>query len=113
LSAGMRSRLPSRLAGYSDQLVVLPCRLGLRLWEVAVVSVALQIGMLPLMARDFHRVSFVAPVANIPAVLLTAVIVPFGFISLALGAVWKGLGFVVGPVLNFLIGVLAASIRWF
>jgi len=40
-----------------------------------------ELGMLPLMAGDFHRVSFIAPVANIPAVLLTAVIVPFVIIT--------------------------------
>ena len=113
LSARLRSVLPSKLAGYSDRFVVFPCRVGLRLWELAVVSVALQIGMLPLMARDFHRVSFIAPVANIPAVLLTAVIVPFGFVSIALGAAWRSLGIVLGHILSFLIGTLAASTHWF
>jgi len=113
LSARLGSMLPSKLAGHSDQMVVFPCRVGLRLWELAVLSIALQIGMLPLMARDFHRVSFIAPVANIPAVLLTAVIVPFGFASLAVSAVWKGLGLVFGRVLGFLIGTLAASMHWF
>jgi competence protein ComEC len=113
LSGRMRSLLPSRLAGYADQIVVFPCRVGLRLWELAVLSIALQIGMLPLLARDFHRVSFIAPVANIPAVLLTGVIVPFGFVSLAASAMWRGLGIVLGHVLSLLIGLLAASTHWF
>jgi competence protein ComEC len=113
LSAWLRPFLPSKLAGHSDRLIVLPCRVALRLWELAVISIALQLGMLPLMAEDFHRVSFIAPAANIPAVLLTAVIVPFGFASLAIGALWKGLGMVLGRALGFLIGVLAASIHWF
>ena len=73
----------------------------------------LQIGMLPLMARDFNRVSFIAPVANIPAVLLTGIIVPLGFAALAVGAVWKGCGLLLGRALGFLIGMLAASIHWF
>jgi competence protein ComEC len=113
LSAWLRSVMPSKLASYSDQFVVFPCRVGLRLWELAVLSVALQIGMLPLMARDFHRVSFIAPLANIPAVLLTGVIVPFGFVSIVLGAAWKGLGIVLGHILSFWIGTLLASIHWF
>jgi competence protein ComEC len=113
LSAWLRSLLPSRLAGRSHQLIVFPCRVVLRLWELAVLSIALQVGMLPLMARDFHRVSFISPVANIPAVLLTALIVPFGFASLAIGAVWKNLGVVLGRALSFLVGVLAASVHWF
>ena len=113
LSAWLRSRLPSKLAGHSDQVVVFPFRVGLRLWELAVLSLALQIGMLPLMAADFHRVSFVAPLANIPAVLLTAIIVPFGFASLVLGAVWSHLGIVLGRALSILIGMLVASMHWF
>ena len=113
LSAWLGRILPSKLANHSDQIITLPCRAGLRLWELAVLSVALQIGMLPLMARDFHRVSFIAPVANIPAVLLTGIIVPFGFASLAIGAIWKGLGMVLGGGLSFLIGVLAGSMHWF
>jgi competence protein ComEC len=38
--------------------------------------------MLPLMARDFHRISLLGPVANLFAVPLTGVIVPLGFFSL-------------------------------
>lgn len=113
VSAWLRSLLPARVERYCDGVVVLPCRVGLRLWELAVLSLALQIGMLPLMARDFHRVSFIAPAANISAVLLTGIIVPFGFAALALGAMWKGCGILLGRVLGFLIGMLAASIHWF
>jgi competence protein ComEC len=112
-SAWLRSRLPSKLADYCDPFVVMPCRIGLRLWELAVLSVALQIGMLPLMARDFHRVSFIAPLANIPAVLLTSIVVPFGFAALALSSVWTHLGVVLGRVLGFLIAMLAACTHWF
>ncbi len=113
VSAWLRPWLPSKVARYSHQIVVLPCRVGLRLWELAVLSIALQIGMLPLMASDFHRVSFIAPVANIPAVLFTGLIVPFGFVSLGLSAVWKGFGAVLGPALALLIGALAGSTQWF
>jgi competence protein ComEC len=112
-SSWLRSRLPSKLAQYCDRIVVIPCRVGLRLWELAVLSIALQIGMLPLMARDFHRVSFIAPVANIPAVLLTSILIPFGFAALVLGAIWKTLGIVLGRALSFLIAMLTASTHWF
>ena len=60
-----------------------PIRTGLRLWDIVLLSVAIQIGMLPLLAQDFHRVSLVGPLSNIPAVLLTGLIVPFGFLALA------------------------------
>ena len=36
-----------------------PLPRGLRLWELIVISAALQIGMLPLMAQYFHRISLV------------------------------------------------------
>jgi competence protein ComEC len=113
LSNWLRARLPAILGHYANNLIVFPCRVGLRLWELAVLSIALQIGMLPLMARDFHRVSFVAPLANIPAVLLTAIIVPFGFASLAIAAIWRHFGIVLGHGLSFLIALLAASMHWF
>ena len=109
----LRTRVPTKLAQYCDQIVVTPCHVGLRLWELAVLSIALQIGMLPLMARDFHRVSFIAPVANIPAVLLTSILVPVGFAALIFGAIWKTLGFVLGRALSFLIEMLTGSIHWF
>jgi competence protein ComEC len=113
VSAWLRSLLPSKLGRYCDQIVVMPCRIGLRVWQLAVLSVALQIGMLPLMARDFHRVSFIAPIANIPAVLLTSLVVPFGFASLAFAAVWRTFGIVLGRALSLLIAMLVASIHWF
>ena len=113
VAARLRPRLPGRVGGYCDDFVALPCRAGLRLWELAVLSTVLQIGMLPLMARDFNRVSFIAPLANIPAVLLTGIIVPLGFAALAVGAVWRGCGLLLGHALGFLIGMLAASIHWF
>jgi competence protein ComEC len=112
-SSWLRSRLPSAFSRYCDSFLILPCRAGLRLWELAILSIALQIGMIPLMARDFHRISLIAPVANVPAVLLTGVIVPFGFAALAFGAVWKSLGVILGRALGVLIGLLAASIHWF
>jgi len=113
VSAWLGSRLPAKLRQYCDQVVVTPCRIALRLWELAVLSIALQTGMLPLMARDFHRVSFIAPIANIPAVLLTSVLVPVGFASLALGAIWRSLGIVLGRALSLLIAMLVASTDWF
>jgi competence protein ComEC len=44
--------------------------------------------MLPLLARDFHRVSLAGPLSNIPAVILTGVIVPLGFLALLATIQW-------------------------
>ena len=43
-----------------------------------VLSVILQLGMLPSLAYYFHRVTLAGPFANVPAVLLTGVAVPIG-----------------------------------
>ena len=63
-----------------------------RLWEVFLVSLTIQIGMVPIMAHYFHRVSMSGPLANMPALLLSSLIVPFGFITLGLDALWTRLG---------------------
>jgi predicted membrane metal-binding protein len=54
--------------------------------EMIALSAVLQFGMLPLMARDFHRMTVMGPLANLFAVPLTGVIVPLGFFTLG-GAV--------------------------
>ena len=64
-------------------LLVVPLRISLRLWELMVISAVLQLGMLPPLAYYFHRVTLAGPLANIPAVLLTGLIVPLGFFTLA------------------------------
>ncbi len=60
------SRLPTSLSRFAPSVVTAPCRVALRVTEMVVISVALQIGLLPLMAQHFHRLSVVAPVANVP-----------------------------------------------
>ena len=61
---------------------------GLRVWELLVLSFVLQLGMLPLMAQEFHRVALLGPLANLFVVPLTGVIVPFGFVCLGCAGVW-------------------------
>jgi competence protein len=57
---------------------------SLRLWDVVLLSLVIQWGMMPLLAGDFHRVSLIGPVSNIPAVVLTGLMVPLGFVTLAM-----------------------------
>jgi competence protein ComEC len=66
------ARLPLRIAAPLEN--VLACGIGftLRAWELMVLTLALQIGMLPLMARDFHRITLAAPFANGPRCRLPA-----------------------------------------
>jgi competence protein ComEC len=106
-------RLPQRLAPHASLLVASPIRTSLRLWDIVLLSVAIQIGMLPLLAQDFHRVSLVGPLSNIPAVLLTGLIVPFGFLTLLATFVWIRFAALLAKALGFLTGLLLATIEWF
>ena len=62
-----------------------------RLWEIVLLSVVIQWGMMPILAQDFHRVSLAGPLSNIPAVILTGLIVPLGFLTLLATFVWARL----------------------
>src|SRR4029077_5900065 len=84
----LSSRMPPWAVKRADFLLALPIRAGLRLWEVALLSAVIQWGMMPLMAQDFHRVTLAGPLSNIPAVLLTGLIVPLGFLTLLFTFVW-------------------------
>ena len=88
-------------------------RTGLRLWEIVLLSAVIQCGMMPLLAQDFHRVSLAGPMSNVPAVLLTAIIVPLGFLTLGMALVWARVGLLLAKALSFCIGLLLATVEWF
>jgi competence protein ComEC len=109
----LANRMPARLASRASALLVLPVRAGLRLWEIILLSAVIQCGMLPLLAQDFHRVSLAGPMSNVPAVLLTAIIVPLGFVTLGMALVWARVGLLLAKALSFCIGLLIATVEWF
>lgn len=113
LSNWLASRLPPMLAPRSDMLLSLPIRAGLRLWEIALFSGTMQLGMTPLMALDFHRIGLAGPLSNIPAVMLTGLIVPLGFLTLALTFVWTRLALLFAHALGLCAGWLLATVNWF
>jgi competence protein ComEC len=111
-SRWLAARMP-RVAPWMDRIVAAPLRVAFRLWEFVVLTVALQLGMSPLLAHYFHRVALTAPLANIPAVLLTTAIVPLGFIALTAEFVWPALGRMLGRALSLLLGALDRTVDWF
>jgi competence protein ComEC len=92
LSQWFSAGLPRRLGHPAGDALVGGLSLTFRVWELLVLTVALQAGMLPLMARDFHRVPLSAPIVNLAAVPLTGVIVPLGFLTLACGLILPAVG---------------------
>jgi len=107
------ARMPTSFARLAPGVVTVPCRVALRLWELVVLTMVIQVAILPLMALYFHRVALVGVAANIPAVLLTSIIVPLGFLSLGTSLIWSALGHALGRVLAATVGTLVASVDWF
>jgi predicted membrane metal-binding protein len=71
-----------------------------RVWELFVLTLVLQIGMLPLMASEFHRVTLAGTFVNFAAMPLTAIIVPLGFCALINGFLWPAVGKILAGALN-------------
>src|SRR5258707_13500522 len=69
--------------------------------------------MLPLMARDFHRIPLSAPIVNLAAVPLTGVIVPLGFLTLACGLILPVAGKLLSMPLAGLTALLLHVVQWF
>jgi competence protein ComEC len=112
-SAALSKLLPPSIAPCSTTALSAPVRVGLRLWDIVLLSLIIQWGMLPLLAGDFHRVSLAGPLANIPAVLLTGLIVPLGFFALAGSYVWTSLGLALARITSVFAGLLLATVDWF
>ena len=109
----LESRLPQGIASHASALTIAPVRAGLRVYELALLSLVIQWGMMPLLAGDFHRVSLAGPVSNIPAVFLTGLIVPLGFLTLAASFVWVRAALLCSKVLSAMTGALLGIVEWF
>lgn len=107
------SRVSRRLGRTAEDTLVGGLSFTLRVWELLAITVALQIGMLPLMAHDFHRVTLSGPLVNLVAVPLTGVVVPLGFLALASGLVWQPLGKIFAVPLAWLTELLLHVVQWF
>jgi competence protein ComEC len=99
----LTATLEGRYARWAQELGAVAAQGTLRLAELFALSFVLQLGMLPLLARDFHRVSLLGPIANLFAVPLTGVIVPVGFFSVAMASLLSGLGRLLAHPLAWLV----------
>jgi competence protein ComEC len=106
-------RVPVRFAKATGENLVRGIAASLRVWELLVITLALQIGMLPLMARDFHRVTLSAPLVNLVAVPLTGLVVPLGFLTLGGGLVVPSVGKLLAVPLGWMTAGLLRVVEWF
>jgi competence protein ComEC len=89
---------------YERLLKYLP-RLPLKISELFALSLTAQVGVLPLLAAAFNRVTFAALLLNFPAIPLIGLVMGAGFVFLAVSPVSAGLASVMAPVLRFLVDV--------
>jgi competence protein ComEC len=113
LAHSISQRLPLRLKQPTENAVAGGIALSFRFWELFVLTIVLQIGMLPLMARDFHRITLAAPVVNLAAVPMMGVAVPLGFLTLASGLLFPALGKLLAQLLGWLTLFLVHLVQWF
>ncbi|MGB8476242.1 MAG: DNA internalization-related competence protein ComEC/Rec2 [Candidatus Acidiferrum sp.] len=106
-------RVPARLGNTAGNALARGIGVSLRVWELLAITLALQIGMLPLMARDFHRVTLSAPLVNLAAVPLTGIVVPLGFLTLGGGLVLPALGRLLAAPLAWATLLLLHIVHWF
>lgn len=113
LDRWMTARVPQGLGKATGYGLAGSLSLTFRVWELIVVTLALQVGMLPLMARDFHRVSLSAPVVNLAAVPMVGILVPLGFLTLTTGLALPSIGKLLAAPLTLLTGLLVHVVHWF
>jgi len=111
--AWISARLPRFAARFGSGLLVQPFRAAFYFWEIIFISAILQLGMLPPLAYYFHRVALAGPFANVPAILLTGLAVPIGFLTLAASLVSRALAGWMSTLLGLIFAMLDASVRWF
>jgi competence protein ComEC len=112
-AAWISARLPRFAAPHGSGLLAQPIRAVLFFWEIIFISAILQLGMLPPLAYYFHRVTLAGPFANVPALLLTGLAVPLGFLTLAASLVSHPLAALLAKVLGLILAMLDAAVRWF
>jgi competence protein ComEC len=112
-AAWISARSPRFAAPFGSTLLVTPFRAALYFWEIIFLSAILQLGMLPPLAYYFHRVTIAGPLANVPALLLTGLAVPVGFLTLAASLFSRGFAGLLARVLGLILAMLDTAVRWF
>jgi competence protein ComEC len=113
LARWITSPLPARAGTMTGDLLAGSLAFALRACELLVITMVLQIGMLPLMARDFHRVTLAGPAANLLAVPVMSALVPLGFLTLLVGSLVPALGKLLAVPIGWLTLFLVHVAQWF
>lgn len=74
--------------------------------EVLAVSIAAQVGLIPVIAYHFNYMALGALIVNIPIVMLVGYIVPLGFIMIIIGFVHLQMAVILGGILFYLTNLM-------
>ncbi len=88
-------------------------RFPLRISELLAISLSAQLGVMPIMANTFNRVTFSSLILNFVAVPLTALIMAAGFIFFLLSFASASLAQLLAKGIKILIDLLIASSHFF
>ena len=91
-------------------------RLPLRISEIFVLSLSAQLGIIPIMATTFHRVTFSSLLLNYAAIPLVGIIMAVGYVFLLFSLLVSSMAELTSVVLRFLINLLLACshlLDWF
>lgn len=81
-------------------------RVGLRIWDFFLISLAIHLGLVLLTAFYFQRVIWVGLLTNILVVPLIGLLVPLGLAALAISLLWSAAGAVLAWATSALLGGL-------
>ena len=109
----LTSGITERYRRFTQDSAVKAVQVALIAAELFVLSSVLQLGMLPMMARDFHRVALLGPVVNLFVVPLTGLIVPLGFFGVTAGMVVPMIGRLLAHPLVWLVWVQGHIVSFF
>jgi competence protein ComEC len=112
VAAWLEAKLPVIIARRTTQSIAWLLALFFRVAEMIVLTLVLQVGMLPLLTRDFHRVTLSGPLANLFAVPLTGILVPFGFATLLFALLVQQAAIFVAVPHRWLTAVLLYGVNW-
>jgi competence protein ComEC len=112
-SVAFANRLPTWLRRTAPDITTAPLRAGVLIWECCIISGAIQLGMVPLQVETFHRVPMFGLLANIPAVLLTAIIIPLGFAAIGVSFISRAAGHFLARCGGLVVVLLIKTVHWF
>ncbi len=112
-SAAFTNRLPQWLRGIAPSTTTAPLRVAVLVWESCIISAAIQIALVPTLVGSFHRVPIFGLLANIPAVLLTAFIIPLGFAALGISFISRSIGHFLARFASAAVFLLMKTVHWF